>query len=83
MGIDSIHFIKVAKYASAGICMAFGGIGTAIGQGMIGSKSCESIAKRPESTRAISTQAIFTMMIVESTAVFAFLTSLILMFVVN
>lgn len=77
--IEGLYLIKAAKFLAAGLCMAFGGIGSALGQGYIGGKSCESIAKSPEHFNAIRQNAMFSIFIVETSTIFAFLISLFLL----
>lgn len=80
--LDGAHAVKVAKFAGAGFCMAFGGIGTALGQGFIGGKACESIGKRLEGAKVISSTAFMGMLLAETSVVFSFVISLLLLFAV-
>ena len=77
-----INWIKVAAYVAAGVCMCIGTLGPALGLGFIGGKACESIGKRPESAGVIMRIMIIALGFVESTAVYALLVSLVLLFVV-
>lgn len=74
---------NAAKYIAAGICMGIGGIGTALGQGYIGGKACESIGNRPESAKAIRESSLFALVFAETSSLFAFVVSLLLLFVVS
>ncbi len=78
--IEGLYIVKAAKFLAAGLCMAFGGIGSALGQGYIGGKSCESIAKNPEQANAIRQNAMISVFVVETSTIFAFLISLMLIF---
>jgi F-type H+-transporting ATPase subunit c len=78
--LDGVHAVKIARYIAAGFCMAFGGIGTALGQGYISGKACESIGKRLEGARVIINYAGLSMLLVETSAVFAFVISLLLIY---
>lgn len=80
--VDSVFLVKAAKFVAAGLCMAIGGIGSAIGQGYIGGKCCESIGRNPSCAKDVISSSFFSMLIVETSTVFAFLISLILLFVV-
>jgi F-type H+-transporting ATPase subunit c len=78
-----VEWVKVAAYVSAGICMGIGAFGPALGQGFIGGKACESIGKRPENANVVMRTMIVALAFVESTAIYALLVSLILMFYVG
>ena len=78
-----IEWVKVAAYVSAGICMGIGTLGPSLGQGFIGGKACESIGKKPENSNIIIRTMVVALAFVESTAIYALLVSLILMFYVG
>lgn len=78
-----IEWVKVAAYISAGICMGIGTLGPSLGQGFIGGKACESIGKKPENSNIIIRTMVVALAFVESTAIYALLVSLILMFYVG
>lgn len=70
--------VKVAAYAAAGLCMGIGTLGPAIGQGLIGSKACESIGKRPEGQKQIFNAMMMALAFVESATIYALVISLLL-----
>jgi len=74
---------KVAAYIAAGFCMGVGAIGPALGQGFIGGKACEGIGKQPESAGLITRTMIVALAFVESSAIYALLISLILLFYIG
>lgn len=71
-------YAQAAALLGAAIAMGAGSIGPALGQGMIGSKACESIGKNPENYSKIRMTMIIGMGIVESAAVYCFIVSLLL-----
>lgn len=77
---DVIDWTKVAAYLAAGICMGVGAIGPALGQGFIGGKACEGIGKKPEQAGAIMRTMIVALGFVESSAIYALLIALLLLF---
>ena len=77
------EFAKVAAYITAGACMGLGTLGPALGLGFIGGKACESLGKRPEAAGAIIRTMVLALAFVESTAVYALLVSLVLLFYVG
>jgi len=78
-----VEWAKVAAYVAAGICMGIGTLGPSLGQGFIGGKACESIGKKPETANVVSRTMIVGLAFVESTAIYALLVSLILLFFVG
>lgn len=79
-GIDGAFIAKAAALFGAAFAMSVGSIGPAIGQGMIGSKACESIGKYPESAGKVRLVMTIAMAFVESSAIYAFLIALLLIF---
>lgn len=76
-----IETVKIAAYIAAGICMGLGTIGPALAQGYIGGKACESISKRPESYNLIMRALLLGLVTVETSAIYALLVALILLFI--
>lgn len=76
--LQAVDWVKVAAYVAAGICMGVGTIGPSLGQGYIGGKACENLAKRPESAGIISRTMMIAMAFVESSAIYALVISLLL-----
>ena len=70
-----------ARLLAAGISMAVGSIGPALGLGMLISKALESIARQPEVTGDIRTTMFIGIGVTEAVALYAFVISLILIFV--
>ncbi|MFH1831541.1 MAG: ATP synthase F0 subunit C [bacterium] len=78
-----INWVKTAACLAAGLCMGIGTLGPSIGQGLIGGKACEGIGKKPENANVILRTMIVALAFVESTAIYALLISLILLFYVK
>lgn len=74
--------VRVAACIAAGVCMGIGSIGPSLGQGLIGSKACESIGKKPESAGLITRTMVVALAFTESSAIYALLVALVLMFVI-
>lgn len=77
---DIVNIAKAAAYIGAGICMGIGALGPSLGQGFIGGKACESIGKKPESANAIFKAFITAIAVTESSAIYAFVIAIILIF---
>jgi F-type H+-transporting ATPase subunit c len=78
-----VELAKVAAYIAAGVCMGIGTIGPSLGLGFIGGRACESIGKKPESSGVIIRAMVLALAFVESTAIYALLISLVLLFYVG
>ena len=75
-----VEWVKVAAYIAAGLCMGIGTLGPSLGQGFIGGKACESLGKKPEASDQITRMMILSLAFVESTAIYALLVSMVLLF---
>ncbi|MFA5075204.1 MAG: ATP synthase F0 subunit C [Candidatus Babeliales bacterium] len=80
--IEAVNWVKVAACIAAGLCMGIGSLGPSLGQGFIGGKACESIGKKPESAGLITRTMAVALTFAESSAIYALLVALVLMFVV-
>lgn len=72
--------MEVLKTIAAGIAIGFGAIGSAIGEGMIAAKALEAIGRNPEASDKVTTLMFVSMAITESTAIYALVVSLIILF---
>ena len=76
--MEGMFYVKAAAFLGAAFTMGVGTIGPAIGQGIIGMKSCESIGKYPDSAGKIRMAMIISMALVETEAIYALLIALFL-----
>jgi len=81
--MDVASYAKVAACIGAAIAMGLGSIGPALGQGFIGMKACENIGKYPESSGKIRTAMILAMSLVETSAIYALIVALVIIFVLG
>ena len=80
--MEGIMYSKAASYLGAAIVMGVGTIGPALGQGLVGMKACENIGKYPESSGQIRGAMILAMSLIETSAIYALLIALLLIFLV-
>ena len=73
--------VKAACAISAGICMGFGAIGPAIGEGNAVGKALEGMARQPEASGLLRTNMILGCGITESTGIYSLVIALLLLFV--
>ena len=69
------------KSLAIGILMGFGGMGPALGIGLIASKAMEAIGRNPEAAGKIQTNMILGLAFAEAVAIYALVVALILKFV--
>ncbi len=78
--MQEMEIAKAAAFIGAALAMGIGALSPAYGQGLIGAKACKYIGKYPESADKIRMTMLISMTIIESTAIYAFLIALLLIF---
>lgn len=76
----AIETIGVASIITAGITMAIGSVGPAIGEGLALSRALSAIAQQPDEANVITRTLFVGLAMVESTAIYCFVISIILIF---
>ncbi len=79
--MDGVFYAKAAAFIGAAVAMGIGSLGPALGQGFIGMKACESIAKCPEKAGELRTTMLLAMGLVETSAIYALLIAILLILV--
>lgn len=74
------EMVRAIAFLAAAIAIAIGTIGPSISQGLIGARACENMGKYPESIGKIQTMAFIAMAMVETSALFAVLTAMTIIF---
>jgi F-type H+-transporting ATPase subunit c len=72
--------VEAARLLAAGLAIGLGAIGPGIGEGIIASKALEAIGRNPEAAGKITPLMFTTMAIAESTAIYALVIALIILF---
>lgn len=83
MPIDGKVIIRAAALLGAGICMGCGAIGPGIGEGVVGGKACEGIARQPQLQGVLTRTMLIADAIAETTGIYALVIALLLIFVVS
>lgn len=78
--MDSLTCVAMASIISAGLCMGIGAIGPALGEGRALAQALASIAQQPDETNSITRTLFVGLAMVESTAIYCFVVSMILIF---
>lgn len=80
MEMDSLSIVGVVSIATAGLTIAFGSIGPALGQGRAVSQALSSIAQQPDEANTITRTLFVGLAMIESTAIYCFVVTMILIF---
>jgi F-type H+-transporting ATPase subunit c len=78
--MSDLALIGMASVLAAGLGIAIGGIGPALGQGRALAQALQAIAQQPDEANTITRTLFVGLAMVESTAIYAFVVTLILIF---
>ena len=78
--MDSVSVIGMTSIVIAGMTIALGSIAPALGQGKAVSQALASIAQQPDEANTISRTLFVGLAMIESTAIYCFVVSMILLF---
>ena len=78
--MDNLGLIGMASVVAAGLTMAIGSIGPALGEGRAVAQALSSIAQQPDETNTITRTLFVGLAMVESTAIYCFVVTMILIF---
>jgi F-type H+-transporting ATPase subunit c len=78
--MESLTLVAVASIFTAGITIGIGAIGPALGEGRALAQALSSIAQQPDETNTITRTLFVGLAMVESTAIYCFVVSMILIF---
>jgi F-type H+-transporting ATPase subunit c len=78
--MDSMSIIAIASIITAGITICIGSIGPALGEGQAVSTALKSIAQQPDEANTITRTLFVGLAMIESTAIYCFVVSMILIF---
>ena len=78
--MDNIGLMGMTSIIIAGLTMAIGSIAPALGQGKAVSQALKSIAQQPDEANTISRTLFVGLAMIESTAIYCFVISMIIIF---
>jgi F-type H+-transporting ATPase subunit c len=81
--IDGRVIIRAAALLGAGLCMGIGAIGPGVGEGIVGGKACEGIARQPELQGVLTRTMLLADAIAETTGIYSLVIAILLIFVVT
>jgi F-type H+-transporting ATPase subunit c len=79
--MEELNLIAAVSIFTAGITIAIGSIGPALGQGRAIAQALSAIAQQPDEANNISRTLFVGLAMIESTAIYCFVISIILIFV--
>jgi F-type H+-transporting ATPase subunit c len=79
--MDSFTLIGVVSAATAGLTIAVGSLGPALGQGRAVAQALTSIAQQPDEANTITRTLFVGLAMIESTAIYCFVVAMILLFI--
>ena len=74
------NLIQVVSILAAALAVSFGAIGPALGEGRAVAAAMDALARQPESAGTISRTLFVGLAMIESTAIYCFVVSMILIF---
>ncbi len=78
--MDNVGLIGMASIITAGITIAIGSIGPALGEGRAVAQALSAIAQQPDETNRITRTLFVGLAMIESTAIYCFVVSMIVLF---
>jgi F-type H+-transporting ATPase subunit c len=78
--MDPQELVAIVSIATAGITIAVGSVGPALGEGRAVASALQSIAQQPDESGTISRTLFVSLALIESTAIYCLIVSLILIF---
>lgn len=78
--MDSHILIAIVSIATAGITIAIGATGAALGEGRALAEGLRSIAQQPDAAGRLSTTLFIGLAMIESSAIYCFVIAIILLF---
>ncbi len=78
--MDNVGLIGMVSIVTAGLTIAVGSIGVALGEGMAVARALSALAQQPDASPTITRTLFVGVAMIESTAIYCFVVSLILIF---
>jgi F-type H+-transporting ATPase subunit c len=79
--MDQINMIGIVSILTAGLTISIGSLGPALGQGRALAQALSSIAQQPDEANTLTRTLFVGLAMIESTAIYCFVVSMILIFI--
>jgi len=80
MEMDNLSLVGIISIVTAGLTIAIGSVGPALGQGRAVAQALSSIAQQPDEANTITRTLFVGLAMIESTAIYCFVVTMILIF---
>ena len=78
--MDPVTWIAVISIVTAGLTIAIGSVGPAFAEGRAAAQALQSLAQQPDAANTITRTLFVSLAMIESTAIYCFVVSMILIF---
>lgn len=78
--MTELGLIAAISIFTAGLTVSFGALGPALGEGRVAASALEAIAQQPDAASTLSRTLFVSLAMIESTAIYCFVVSMILLF---
>lgn len=78
--MDSTTLIAIVSIIMAGLTMAIGSIGPALGEARAAAQALQALAQQPDEANTITRTLFVSLAMIESTAIYCFVVAMILLF---
>jgi len=78
--MDPVALIGMASIVTAGLTIAIGAIGPALGEGRAAASALAALAQQPDEANTITRTLFVSLAMIESTAIYCFVVTMILIF---
>lgn len=78
--MDPISVIALASIFTAGLTLAIGCLGAALGEARAGAQALQSIAQQPDEANSITRTLFVSLAVIESSGIYCFVLAMILVF---
>jgi len=78
--MDATTWVAVVSIFTAGLTIAIGSIGPALAEGRAAAQAMQAIAQQPDAANTITRTLFVSLAMIESTAIYCFVVSMILIF---
>ena len=78
--MDPVTWIAIVSIATAGLTIAIGSLGPALAEGRAAAQALAAIAQQPDASNVITRTLFVSLAMIESTAIYCFVVSMILIF---
>ena len=78
--MDAVELIGMVSVLAAALCIGIGSIGSSFGEAMAAKAALQAIAQQPDEAGTITRTLFVSMAMIESTAIYTFVVTMILIF---